>query len=521
LVLSLLAGYAVNHHPVLGPFFTVRKETLAVALIVYGFLASVLPVWLLLAPRDYLVTFLKLGVVALLAIGIVSVLPSLKMPALTHPDGFPGGMRPVVAGNLFPFCFITIACGAISGFHSLVSSGTTPKMITRERHIRSIGYGAMCVESFVAIMAMIAACLLEPGLYFAVNAPAGLVGTTPEAVASAVTSWGFPIRAIDLTAMAEAIGEKSILARTGGAPTLAIGMARIFGHILGGEAAMKIWYHFALMFEALFILTTVDVATRIGRFLIQELAGRVWKPAGNTTYYPANIGASVLFAGAWGYFLFVSVRDPLGGVNSLWPLFGIANQLLACVALCLAATILIKAGRTRFSPIVLVPLAWLSTVTFTAGLEKVFHSNPRVGFLAMAQKLTVDIAEGNVPTAKLAATRSLIFNNQLDAVVALIFLSLIVAIMIVSVREWWMVLTKRKPAILHEEPAQFLLATVIESEHRRRFWGVGRFFFLFGSLAKELSGEAASERTHKPPLDAYADTLQQKYDNPKSPSRCC
>jgi carbon starvation protein len=321
--------------------------------------------------------------------------------------------------------------------------------------------------------------------------------------------------------MAEAIGEKSILARTGGAPTLAIGMARIFGHILGGEAAMKIWYHFALMFEALFILTTVDVATRIGRFLIQELAGRVWKPAGNTTYYPANIGASVLFAGAWGYFLFVSVRDPLGGVNSLWPLFGIANQLLACVALCLAATILIKAGRTRFSPIVLVPLAWLSTVTFTAGLEKVFHSNPRVGFLAMAKKLTVDIAEGNVPTAKLAATRSLIFNNQLDAVVALIFLSLIVAIMVVSVREWWMVLTKRKPAILHEEPAQFLLATVIESEHRRRFWGVGRFFFLFGSLAKELSGEAASERTHKPPLDAYADTLQQKYDNPRSPSRCC
>jgi carbon starvation protein len=521
LVASLLAGYAVNYHPTLAPAFTLSKENLAICLIVYGFTASVLPVWLLLAPRDYLVTFLKIGVVLLLAVGIVWVLPPMKMPHLTQSGIFAGGMRPVVSGSLFPFCFITIACGAISGFHSLVSSGTTPKMVTRERTVRSVGYGAMCLESFVAIMAMIAACVLDPGVYFAINAPAGLVGSTPGAVAQAVSSWGFPVGAEQITSLADAIGEKSVLARTGGAPTLAIGMASIFRTIIGGDAAMKLWYHFALMFEALFILTTVDVATRIGRFLIQELGGRIWKRAGDTKFYPANIGASLLFACAWGYFLYAGVKDPLGGVNSLWPLFGIANQLLACVALCLAVTIIIKAGRARLSWVVLLPLAFIGTVTFTAGIEKIVHPNPRIGFLSMASKLAGEIAAGRVPADKLAATKSLIFNNRLDAVVAAIFLLLVVAIILVSAREWILILSRRKPAILHETPPVWLPKTVIESEGQRRWWHIGHAIILIGTLVRELSGEAAAARSQLPPDQALAQTLADKYDNPKQPGKCC
>jgi carbon starvation protein len=478
-------------------------------------------VWLLLAPRDYLVTFLKIGVVILLAVGIVLVLPPIKMPWLTQPGSFTGGMRPVVAGSLFPFCFITIACGAISGFHSLVSSGTTPKMVTRERTIRHVGYGAMCLESFVAIMALIAACVLDPGVYFAVNAPAGLVGTTPGAVAQAVSAWGFPVGAEQINALAEAIGEKSVLARTGGAPTLAIGMASIFRAIIGGDAAMKLWYHFALMFEALFILTTVDVATRIGRFLIQELGGRIWKRAGDTKFYPANIGASLLFAGAWGYFLYAGVKDPLGGVNSLWPLFGIANQLLACVALCLGTTILIKSGRARLSLVVLMPLLCLGTVTFTAAIEKIAHPNPRIGFLAMAGKLSADLAAGNIPAAKMAATKALIFNSRLDAVVAAIFLTLVVAILAVSVREWVLVLSRRKPAVLQETPPVWLPKTVIESEKQRRWWQLGPVLVILGTLVRELSGEAAAARSHLPPDQALDQTLADKYDRPDSPTRCC
>ena len=521
LALSLLAGYLVNDHATLGPLFTLSKENLALCLIAYGFCASVLPVWLLLAPRDYLVTFLKIGVVALLAVGIMVVLPPIKMPAFTDASSFTGGMRPVVAGSLFPFCFITIACGAISGFHSLVSSGTTPKMVTRERFIRPIGYGAMCLESFVAIMAMIAACVLEPGAYFAVNAPVGLVGGSESAVAQVVSSWGFAVRAEDLTALAQAIGEKSVLARTGGAPTLAIGMASIFHAIIGGKAAMQIWYHFALMFEALFILTTVDVATRIGRFLIHELAGRVWKPLGDTKFYPANVGASLLFALAWGYFLYAGVKDPLGGVNSLWPLFGIANQLLACVALCLAVTILIKAGRARYAWVALVPLVFLGAVTFTAGIEKIAHPHPRIGFLAMAGKLGGDIAAGRVPAAKLAATQSLIFNARLDALVAGIFLLLVVAIFVVSLREWLLVLLRRRAAVLHETPPAWLPATVIESEARRRWWQLGPVVILVGALLRELSGEAAAARTDLPPAEALAQTLADRYDNADKPTRCC
>jgi len=521
LALSLLSGFAVNHHPTLGPIFTFSKERLALCLIVYGFTASVLPVWLLLAPRDYLVTFLKIGVVLLLAVGIVVVLPPLRMPWLTNPGSFTGGMRPVVAGSLFPFCFITIACGAISGFHSLVSSGTTPKMITRERTIRHVGYGAMCLESFVAIMAMIAACVLDPGVYFAVNAPAGLVGTTVGSVAQAVSGWGFPVSAGQISDLASAIGEKTVLARTGGAPTLAIGMASIFRAIVGGDAAMKLWYHFALMFEALFILTTVDVATRIGRFLIQELGGRVWPRLGDTKSYAANAGASLLFAGAWGYFLYAGVKDPLGGVNSLWPLFGIANQLLACVALCLATTIFIKAGKPRMSLVVLGPLICLVAVTFSAGIEKIVHPNPRIGFLAMASKLTADLAAGAIPFAKVNATRSLIFNSRLDALVAALFLGLVVAILVVSARECWLVLTGRKPSRLRETPPVWLPKTVIESELRRPWWQLGSAVMIVGALVRELSGEAAAARSQLPADQALAQTLADRYDHPDRPDRCC
>jgi carbon starvation protein len=358
-------------------------------------------------------------------------------------------------------------------------------------------------------------------VYFAVNAPAGLVGGTPELVAQAVSAWGFPVHGSDLTALANAIGEKSVLARTGGAPTLAIGMAKIFHAVVGGDTAMKVWYHFALMFEALFILTTVDVATRIGRFLIQELAGRVWKRAGETRCYPANVGASLLFAGAWGYFLYGGVKDPLGGVNSLWPLFGIANQLLACVALCLAATIIIKAGRARLVWVVLVPLAFLGTVTFSAGIEKIVHPNPRIGFLAMAGKLTSDIAAGRVPAEKLAATHSLIFNARLDAVVALLFLVLVVAILAVSAREWVLVLLRRKPAVLCETAPVWLPKTVIESETNRRWWQLGPVLILVYALVRELSGEAAAARTQLPPTEALAQTLADRYDNAAKPTRCC
>lgn len=519
LAVSLLAGYWVNHHPTLAPTFTWSRDTLAICLIVYGFAASVLPVWLLLAPRDYLVTFLKIGVVLLLALGIMLVLPPIHMPALTDPTRFTGGMRPVVAGNLFPFCFITIACGSISGFHALVASGTTPKMVMREGQVRGIGYGAMCLESFVGIMAMIAACVLDPGLYFAVNSPAGLVGATPDAVAATVSAWNFPVTAAQITDLASAIGEKSVLARTGGAPTLAIGMAHIFEKLIGGDTAMKLWYHFALMFEALFILTTLDVATRIGRFLIQELGGRMWKPLGDTRSYPANITASVLFASAWGYFLYSGVKDPLGGVNSLWPLFGIANQLLACVALCLGSTLIIKMGKARHVWVTLLPLGWLSAVTFTAGFQKIGDANPRVGFLAMAHKLSADLAAGRIPAAKLAATRALIFTSYLDAVAAGIFLALVVAILIVSVREWALILSGRKQPVLHETEPVWLSSPAAEAQ--RPWWRLGATAVVLGSLARELSGEAAAARTELPADQALEATLAHKYDNSKGPSRCC
>jgi len=521
LLASLLAGFWVNHHATFALTFTWSKATLALCLIGYGLSASVLPVWLLLAPRDYLVTFLKIGVVLLLALGILLVLPPIQMPWLTDPARFSGGMRPVVAGGLFPFCFITIACGSVSGFHALVSSGTTPKMIMRERSIRSIGYGAMCLESFVGIMAMIAACVLDPGLYFAVNSPAGLVGTTPDAVAAAVSAWNFPVTAHQITELANAIGEKSVLARTGGAPTLAIGMAHIFGKIIGGATAMKLWYHFAIMFEALFILTTLDVATRIGRFLLQELGGRFWKPFADTKSYPANITASVLFAGAWGYFLYSGVKDPLGGVNSLWPLFGIANQLLACVALCLATTIVIKMGKARHMWVTLLPLGWLGSVTFSAALEKILHPNPRVGFVAMAEKLTADLVTGKVPAGKRVPTEALIFNNYLDAVAAGIFLVLVIAILVVSIHEWVLILSGRKAAVLRETEPVWLPTPVAPGDVARPWWRLGTAVVVAGTLARELSGEAAAARTNLPADQALTEVLAHRYDGHNNPSRCC
>jgi carbon starvation protein len=329
LVAALFAGRWVAEQPALASLFTLSATTLAMSVMAYGFTASVAPVWLLLAPRDYLSAFVKIGVVVALAAGIGLVLPPLKMPALTQ---FVNGTGPIFAGKLFPFAFITIACGAVSGFHALISSGTTPKLLDRETDARMIGYGAMLMESFVAIMALIAACLLTPGVYFAINAPASAIGTTVESAAHAIAGWGFTLSPAELTRLAHQVGEQTLLSRTGGAPSLAVGMAQLFSNVLGGQATMALWYHFAIMFEALFILTTLDAGTRVGRFLLQDLGKRIWEPFGRVSWYPAVIIASALFVAMWGHFLYWGVQDPLGGVNSLWPLFGISNQLLAIAA---------------------------------------------------------------------------------------------------------------------------------------------------------------------------------------------
>src|SRR3954463_11580959 len=365
--------------------FTFAGTTLAILIIIYGFAASALPVWLLLAPRDYLSTFVKLGTVAILALGIVLVRPTLQMPALTR---FIDGSGPVFAGNLFPFAFITIACGAISGFHSLISSGTTPKMIARETQTRMVGYGAMMAESFVGIMAMIAACTLTPGAYFAINSPAGVVGEAPAAATAMITSWNFPITAADMAHLASSVGEENLFNRTGGAPAFALGMSKIFSGALGGERFTAIWYHFAIMLEALFILTVLDAGTRGARFMLQDALAHFSPAMGKTSAYPSILITSALTVAAWGFFLWQGVHDPLGGINSLWPLFGIANQLLATVALCVATTIIIKSGRAKYAWVTLLPLAGLIAITFSALYEKVFNANPRVGFLAHAALLS-------------------------------------------------------------------------------------------------------------------------------------
>jgi carbon starvation protein len=438
-MLAIWGGQWASQTPAVARWFTLGAPALAILIIVYGFAASALPVWLLLAPRDYLSTFVKLGTIALLALGIVALRPTLHMPPLTR---FVDGSGPVFAGNVFPFAFITIACGAISGFHSLISSGTTPKLIRRETEARMVGYGAMMAESLVAIMAMIAACVLQPGVYFAINSPAGIVGQAPEAAASAISAWGFPITAAEMHALAQSVGEQTLYNRTGGAPAFAVGMAHIFSHSLGGQALMAIWYHFAIMFEALFILTVLDAGTRVGRFMVQDALGHVWKPLGRTSWYPSILATSALIVGAWGYFLWQGVKDPLGGINSLWPLFGIANQLLATVALCVATTIIVKMGKARYAAVTLLPLIWLVAVTFTASGHKIFDPNPRIGFLSHAGQLA------SVPGSNIR----LIFNDRLDAVVTGTLIVMVGLILIESLVEWARVLSGRKQARVRESP---------------------------------------------------------------------
>jgi len=435
---AIFGGQWISHVDSIAQWFTLGAPALAILVVVYGFAASALPVWLLLAPRDYLSTFVKLGTIGLLAVGIVALHPTLHMPPLTR---FIDGTGPIFAGNIFPFAFITIACGAISGFHALISSGTTPKLIRRETETRMVGYGAMLAESLVAIMATVAACVLQPGIYFAINSPAGVVGATAEKATAMVSSWGFPVDALQMQSLAQAVGEQTLFNRTGGAPAFAVGMAHIFSNSLGGQAVMAIWYHFAIMFEALFILTILDAGTRVGRFMLQDALGHIWKPLGRTSWYPSIVFTSALIAGAWGYFLWQGVRDPLGGINSLWPLFGIGNQLLATVALCVATTIIIKMGKARYMFVTLVPLVWLVLVTFTASWQKLFDANPRIGFLAHASQLAA--SGGNA---------RLIFNDRLDAVVTGVLLIMVALVLLVSTVEWVRVLSGRKAATVKEAP---------------------------------------------------------------------
>src|ERR1700716_2996925 len=445
----VVAGQWVADSPSWARAFTLGGVPLALALMVYAFAASALPVWLLLAPRDYLSAFIKAGAIFTLAAGILFVRPQVLMPPLTR---FVDGAGPVFAGKIFPFCFITIACGAISGFHSLISSGTTPKMILRESHARFIGYGAMLLESFVGVMAMVAACAMTPGVYFAINSPPSIVGATPDAAAATISGWGFPLTAQTMAGMAHAVGDQTLWNRAGGAPSLAVGMAQIFSNTIGGERLLSIWYHFAIMFEALFILTVLDAGTRVGRFMIQELGGRVWKPFARTGWMPGVLLSSALIVGMWGYFLYQGVVDPLGGINSLWPLFGISNQLLAAVALVVATTILLKMGRTRWIWVTLLPMAWLVIVTMTASYQKIFDANPRIGFLSYANALAAQIAAGKIPAAKLVDTQRLIFNQRLDAAVTAILALMVIVLIIEALVQWYGILSNNPKSVLHETP---------------------------------------------------------------------
>jgi len=445
----VVAGQWVAESPAWAKVFTLGGLSLATALIVYAFAASALPVWLLLAPRDYLSAFIKAGAVICLAAGILLVRPHVLMPPLTR---FVDGTGPVFAGKIFPFCFITIACGAISGFHSLISSGTTPKMILRESHARFIGYGAMLLESFVGVMAMVAACAMPPGVYFAINSPASIVGGTPEAAAATISSWGFPLAAGTMTDLAHKVGELTLLNRAGGAPSLAVGMAQIFSNTIGGDRLLSIWYHFAIMFEALFILTVLDAGTRVGRFMIQELGGRVWKPFGRTSWMPGILISSAIIVAMWGYFLYQGVVDPLGGINSLWPLFGISNQLLAAVALVVATTVLLKMGRLRWIWVTLLPTAWLVTITMTASYQKIFDANPRIGFLSFANVMAAQIAAGKIPAAKIVETQRIIFNQRLDAGVTAVLALMVMVLIVEALVQWYSILSRRREPVLHESP---------------------------------------------------------------------
>ena len=518
LLLGVWGGKLVHQSAAWSQAFSLSDINLAWVIIIYGLAASILPVWLLLAPRDYLSTFMKLGTILALVLGIFLVLPSLRMPALTR---FVDGSGLVVAGKVFPFCFITIACGAISGFHTLIASGTTPKIITRESYARPIGYGAMCLESLVAIMALIAACTLDPGVYLSMN-----VKGDPAVTLARINLLGFSASREHMDQLAGQIGEKTLFGRTGGAATLAVGMAQIFSKALDGRG-LDLWYHFAIMFEALFILTTIDAGTRVGRYLLQDVLVHVWKPLGQTGSLGANLLASFLMVSAWGYFLVQGVRDPLGGINSLWPLFGIANQMLAAIALCLATTVILKmqlrpAGapggrpaaavprpRPALSLVTLAPLAWLLAATFTAGVEKIADGDPRVGFLAQARVLlqgqpSLESAlssakAGGVPDAIAAAEKALRtnqvlrFNNLLDATVALVLLILTTAIVVVSLREWCLLLSRRRAAVLRESPAVWLPDSALAEPGGARLASVAPLALV---LLKELSIEAPLQRAH-------------------------
>jgi len=433
LMLSIVAGQYVQEDPTWAAMFTLTGEQLTWALIGYGFIASVLPVWLLLAPRDYLSTFLKIGTIVGLAVGVIIISPELKMPALTQ---FIDGSGPVWSGDLFPFLFVTVACGAISGFHSLIASGTTPKMIQNETDARFIGYGAMLMESFVAIMALVAAAALEPGIYFAMNSPAAIIGTTAESAVQTISQWGFYITPEMITQTAQNVGEHSIISRTGGAPTLAVGMAQILSEVAGGTVMMAFWYHFAILFEALFILTAVDAGTRAGRFMLQDLLGSFVPAMKRTDSLVASLIATGICVSGWGYFLYQGVIDPLGGINTLWPLFGIANQMLAGIALILCTCVLFKMKLDRFAWITAIPVVWVCTCTLTAAWQKIFHDNPRIGFLAHAEKYQDAVAQGIVlaPAKSLEQMQQVIFNDYVNTTLAGLFMTVLISMLLFGIR---------------------------------------------------------------------------------------
>ncbi len=521
LLLAVWGGQFVHASPDWAKVFTFKAEPLAWGIICYGLAASILPVWLLLAPRDYLSTFMKLGTIFALAVGVFCVLPSLKMPAISR---FVDGSGLVFAGKLFPFCFITIACGAISGFHTLIASGTTPKIITRETYARPIGYGAMCLESMVAIMALIAACTLDPGVYLSMNVKGDPAGTVAK-----ITDLGFPVSVDQMNTLTEKVGEKSLFGRAGGAATLAVGMAQIFSKAFG-DRWLSLWYHFAIMFEALFILTTLDAGTRVGRYLLQDVLGKLWKPLAETKNISGNLLASLLVVSGWGYFLIQGVRDPLGGINSLWPLFGIANQLLAAIALCLATTVILKmqlkrveapsspestggnsiSGKPWFALVTLIPLLWLLTVTMTAGVQKIWSPDPRLGFLSKAAQLRQELpgleqalvaaqATGDkvvLDTAQKAiqTNRSVHFNNMLDVAVAGLFLVLVALVFLISVREWILLVARWKAVELRESPPVWLPDYAIaESQPMKVFTLLAVLF----ALLRELSGQGQVDRAQQ------------------------
>lgn len=498
-VLLLLAavwgGRFFHEQPSLGRFLTFDTQTLAWGIIAYGLFASALPVWLLLAPRDYLSTFMKLGTIAALALGILVVMPRLSLPALSR---FTDGTGPVFSGNIFPFCFITIACGAISGFHSLIASGTTPKLIGREQQAVPIGYGSMLLESSVAIMALIAACTLSPGVYFSINGASVSVGSTPEQVVRTVSDWGYPVTLDTMVGLARDVGETTLFGRAGGAPTLAVGMAQIFSQVIGGKQLMSLWYHFAIMFEALFILTTIDAGTRVGRFLTQAFLAQVCRPLGNTSAWGANLFASVLLVAGWGYFLMQGVVDPLGGINSLWPLFGIANQLLSVIALCLATTILLKHGVRRHVWVTLLPLVWVACVTFTAAVQKVFSADPHIGFLAAARAAEARMAAGGMEAGKLTELGRVAQNQRVDAIVALFFLVMVGAVVATSLASWWRITTGRSTKPLSEtEPVWLSLEELVEvPSHDLRRGLHGAALVAIGIGPAPLWLATRSERTH-------------------------